>query len=192
MNRIDFQSLRRLARGALGAVAIGLAVFTLPAATHAQGLVHEFSAGVLYHDAPGLWSGFSVETTAPDINLEVILEPSLRVLGGELRPAFGGTINTGGGTSHAYLDARWQIECPSGIFFGVGLGAAVHNGQLTVQDWDKKALGSRVLFHIPIEAGVRLDNHNSVSVYFEHTSNANTASPNEGLDRIGLRYGYRF
>jgi hypothetical protein len=31
-----------------------------------------------------------------------------------------------------------------------------------------------------------------VSVYFEHTSNANLARYNEGLDAIGVRYGYRF
>jgi hypothetical protein len=31
-----------------------------------------------------------------------------------------------------------------------------------------------------------------VSVYFEHTSNAYTEKFNEGLDRIGVRYGYRF
>ena len=49
-----------------------------------------------------------------------------------------------------------------------------------------------MLFHIPLELGVRLDDRNSVSVYFEHMSNANLASPNEGLDAIGVRYGRRF
>ena len=49
-----------------------------------------------------------------------------------------------------------------------------------------------MLFHIPAEIGYRLDTHNSVSVYFEHTSNAYTATYNEGMDRIGVRYGYRF
>lgn len=55
-----------------------------------------------------------------------------------------------------------------------------------------KWLGSRVLFHIPAEIGVHLDAHNDLSVYFEHTSNAYTQEYNEGMDRIGLRYGYRF
>jgi hypothetical protein len=55
-----------------------------------------------------------------------------------------------------------------------------------------KALGSRVLFHIPVEIGLRFDDHNSLSVYFEHTSNGYTQDFNEGLDRLGVRYGYRF
>ena len=36
------------------------------------------------------------------------------------------------------------------------------------------------------------DAHGDVSVYFEHTSNAYTQDYTEGLDRIGVRYGYRF
>jgi hypothetical protein len=49
-----------------------------------------------------------------------------------------------------------------------------------------------VLFHIPLEIGLRLDTRNSVSVYFEHVSNWDLATSNEGLDAIGVRYGYRF
>jgi lipid A 3-O-deacylase len=55
-----------------------------------------------------------------------------------------------------------------------------------------QALGSRVLFHIPAEVGYRFDDHNSLSAYFEYMSNAYTVSPNEGMDRLGIRYGYRF
>jgi lipid A 3-O-deacylase len=53
-------------------------------------------------------------------------------------------------------------------------------------------LGHRVLFPIPAEAGYRFDDHNSLSAYFDHMSNANTVSPNEGMDRLGIHYGYRF
>jgi hypothetical protein len=50
-----------------------------------------------------------------------------------------------------------------------------------------------VLFHIPAEVGYRFDDHTSLSAYFfEHMSNAYTVSPNEGMDRLGIRYGYRF
>lgn len=87
---------------------------------------------------------------------------------------------------------RWQIEGPSGLFFGIGLGVAVHDGELEPVDPDKKALGSRALFHIPAEIGLRLDAHNSLSVYFEHTSNASLVDYNEGLERLGFHYGYRF
>ena len=75
---------------------------------------------------------------------------------------------------------------------GLGLGAAIHGGNLNPTEPDRKALGSRVLFHIPFELGYRWDDHQSLSVYFEHTSNGNTARYNEALDNIGIRYGYRF
>ena len=159
---------------------------------HADGLVSELRFGVLAHDVPDLWSGFSLEPAEVAINGEVILSPAFAFLGGTIRPAIGGSIAAGSGTSSGYIDARWQIEAPSGLFFGVGIGTAVHNGHLGIDDPERKALGSRVLFHIPVEIGLRIDAHNSISAYFEHMSNANTASYNEGLDRIGVRYGYRF
>jgi hypothetical protein len=82
--------------------------------------------------------------------------------------------------------------CATASFFGLGLGAAIHDGNLDPTEPDRKALGSRVLFHIPFELGYRFDERQSISVYFEHTSNGNLADHNEALDNIGIRYGYRF
>ena len=160
----------------------------------AEDFIHSVHAGVLAHDVPGLWSGFQVEPDAADINIEIQFTPSMPLLGGTLRPALGASINTRGDTSHAYLDARWQIEGPSNLFFGLGLGVAVHDGETGSpgSDPSEKWLGSRVLFHIPAEIGVHVNQHSDLSVYFEHTSNAYTQTYNEGLDRIGIRYGYRF
>lgn len=159
---------------------------------HAQSIVHEIKGGVLYHDVPHLWSGFQIEPKSADINAELLFAPGIGLFGGTIRPAIGGAVNTEGATSHAYLDARWELEGPAGLFFGLGLGAAVHDGRIDPDRWDRKALGSHVLLHIPVEVGLRLDKHSSLSVYFEHTSNANTADFNEALDRLGVRYGWRF
>lgn len=164
--------------------------FATPAA--ADGLLSELKIGILDHDTPELWSGFRREQASVDINVEALLSPSVTFFGGTIRPAVGASISTAGETSHAYIDARWQYDWASGVFLGIGLGAAIHDGNLDASDPDKKALGSRVLFHFPIEIGYRLDEHNSLSAYFEHMSNAYTVDPNEGLDRIGVRYGYRF
>ncbi len=169
-----------------------LAAIGCAAPASAGDFVSELKIGVLDHDVPDLWSGFRREDDSADINVEALLSPTVLFFGGTIRPAVGATINTPGETSHAYVDARWQYELPDGIYFGLGLGAAIHNGNLGPTDPDRKALGSRVLFHIPIELGYRLDEHNSFSVYFEHTSNGYTQDYNEGLDRLGVRYGYRF
>lgn len=182
-------SLSRSLGAAVTAVLWALA--PLPAA--AQSLIEELKLGVLYHDASHMWSGFKLEQESVDINIEALLRPSFPGLFfGTIRPVIGGTISTVGATSHAYADLRWQTELGSRFFLGVGLGAAVHDGHLLPDSWRHKALGSRVLFHIPAELGYRIDQRNSISIYFEHTSNAWLARYNEGLDRIGLRYGYKF
>jgi lipid A 3-O-deacylase len=151
----------------------------------------EFRGGILAHDVPGLWSGFRLESGV-DINAELLFGAGMPFLGGTIRPAVGATVNTEGYTSRVYVDARWEYQTPSGIFFGLGLGGTVHDGLLDPTDPDKKALGSRILFHIPIEIGLRLDDRRSISVYFEHMSNAFLFDSNEGLDSIGVRYGYKF
>lgn len=156
------------------------------------GFISEVKIGALWHDPGDLWSGFRREPESVDINVEALLTPSLPLWLGHLRPAIGASVNTDGGTSKAYIDARWQVETPSGIFFALGLGAAIHDGEIDPVDPAKKALGARVLFHIPAEIGWRWDGHNSVSSYFEHISNGYTQDSNEGLDSLGVRYGYKF
>lgn len=67
-----------------------------------------------------------------------------------------------------------------------------HNGVLDPIEPDRKALGRRVLFHVPLEIGFRFDQHQSISVFFDHVSNGYTTTFNEGLDSLGVRYGYKF
>lgn len=157
----------------------------------APGWLYETKFGVLHHDTGSLWSGFRRESGV-DINLEAIFSPHAKLLGGAIRPAFGGSVNIAGDTSKLYTGFRWQYEHVNGMFVGIGLGGVIHNGKLGLQQNDRKALGSRVLFHIPIEIGCRFDASSALSVYFDHVSNANLADANEGMDTLGLRYGYRF
>ncbi len=138
----------------LCALLLAAVVLLDPGMVLAGELVDELKIGVLWHDVPGLWSGFQAEPNSADINIEALPSPSVAFLGGTIRPALGASISTIGATSDIYIDARWQYETPSGVFFGLGLGAAVHDGQLQLDDWDRKALGSRVLFHIPAEVGL--------------------------------------
>src|ERR1700682_6174925 len=77
--------------------------------------ISELKFGALYHDPPGLWSGFSVERPTADANFEVLLAPWARTFGGYLRPAIGTSVHFIGGTSKAYADMRWETETPSGL-----------------------------------------------------------------------------
>jgi lipid A 3-O-deacylase len=167
--------------------------------SQANNLSTELKIGALAHDVnpryvdgePSLF-GNHVEPASLDINFEALFPPVRPLFGGTLRPAVGVTLNTAGGTSQAYADMRWQYEWPSDIFFALGVGAAVHDGNLGPDDSDHRALGTRVLFHIPVELGVRVDEHSSISLFWDHASNAGLNEENPGLDRLGIRYGYRF
>ncbi len=129
---------------------------TLATGTDAGELLYALKASVLAHDVPDLWSGFQVEQDAADISLEAQFSAAWALPLGVIRPVIGGTINIRGDTSHAYIDARWRTECPSRMFFEVGLGAAIHDGETGGSGAvpDKKWLGSRVQFHIPVEVGI--------------------------------------
>ncbi|MBV9523377.1 MAG: acyloxyacyl hydrolase [Alphaproteobacteria bacterium] len=185
-------------------VAIGLAS---PAA-HAEdgtprpplaGILHHASLGYLAHDVPGLWSGSRVERAVTAENVDLVFAPHLDLLGGAIRPAVGGTVVNGAGTSYGYADVRYEIEGPFHTFFGIGLGFAVHDGMLTrdhplfAGTHDDKALGTRVLFHVPLEIGVTFAERLRLSAYFEHVSNGWLGtSVNEGMDNIGGRIGWIF
>jgi len=184
-----------MVRGAIwGLVCVLIAVPAAAGERAPRGLIYDVKVGVQVHDVPYMWSGFNKEPYSADLNVEVMFSPAIMLLGGAIRPAIGATINFDGYTSKAYIDARWQWECSWHTFIGVGIGIAVHDGidESFVVEPDRKLLGRRVLFHPNAEVGYRLDEHNSLSLYFEHISNASTAAKNQGLDTLGVRYGYRF
>ena len=156
-----------------------------------DGVIHTLRLGVLSHDVGDLWSGFRREDGV-DFNVEAQLNYALPIFEGNLRPALGASINSEGDTSKAYLDARWEVVVRESLLFALGIGAAVHDGNTDSNRRDKKALGSRVLFHIPIELGFFVTERVSASLFFDHVSNAYLADENEGLDTIGFRIGYRF
>jgi opacity protein-like surface antigen len=153
--------------------------------------ISELKFGALDHDTPGLWSGFGVERQSVDANIEVLFLPWAYTFGGYLRPAVGATINFNGDTSKAYADLRWETESASGVFLALGMGAAVHNGEINLTDPARKALGSPVLFHPSAEVGYRWDGVNSLSIFADHMSNGFTQRYNEGMDTVGVRYGRR-
>ena len=163
------------------ATAFGLAAFltvSVAADASAGDVLYALKLGALAHDVPDLWSGFQVEHNAVDINVEAQFAAAWALPWGAIRPVIGGTINTRGDTSHGYIDARWQGDCPSGSSSVSASARPSTTARSAAQgfDPDKKWLGSRVLFHIPLEVGYRTDALYYVSVYFEHTSNADTVS----------------
>ena len=152
--------------------------------------LYEIRTGILAHDVP-LWSRTRQEGGV-DFNAEFIFGfPKFELLSGIVYSNLGFSLNSQGDTSKIYSGLLWEYLWDSGLFINLGFGLAAHDGKLENSD-DKKELGSRILFRIPIEFGLFLTRHQGVSIMFDHVSNAYLADPNEGLDTIGLRYIYRF
>lgn len=148
--------------------------------------------GLAAHDVDGLWSGSSRES-GPDFRAEVIFNRSLfHLLSAVARPNLGISLNTQGDTSdvHGGFLLQWESAWP--IIFSTGLGLALHNGERDSDSADRKSLGSQVLFRIPIEIGYAVDRHHRFVLAFDHMSNAGLASPNQGLDTLGLVYAFQF
>ena len=152
--------------------------------------LYEIRAGILAHDVP-LWSRTRQEGGV-DFNAEFIFGfPKFELLSGIVYSNLGFSLNSQGDTSKIYSGLLWEYLWDSGLFINLGLGLAAHDGKLE-NSADKKELGSRILFRIPIEMGLLFTRHQGISIMFDHVSNAYLADPNEGLDTIGLRYIYRF
>ena len=54
----------------------------------------------------------------------------------------------------------------------------------------KVTLGSRVLFRESLAMGYRFSRRHSVSFYAAHMSNGGLADDNDGMNFVGIRYGY--
>ena len=176
------------------AVLLGISLVAAGPAAAEEGVrtwLHEVSVGVLAHDVSGLWSG-SNEEAGVDLHAALHFQPHRQLFRGQLRPYAGLTVNTRSDTSKVFAGGVWQYRTDSGWFARFGLGLAVHNGERETRRDDKKELGSKLLFHVPIELGRRIGERHRLSLYFDHISNAGLADENEGLDTLGLRYGYLF
>jgi hypothetical protein len=163
-----------------------------PAVTDPLPLLLEIRMGLLAHDVDDVWSR-SRKEDGVDVNGEIILNAlNQKVLRGIVRPHTGVSINTSGDTNKLYAGLLWERLSPHRVLFNVGIGLALHDGELDTHDPDKKSLGSRVLFHIPFEAGYEVRPHYRIFLFFDHVSNAYLFHPNQGMDTLGVRVGYRF
>lgn len=176
-------------------VFIVLILLTLPVSAFSGGpdakpLISEIRGGLYAHDIDLL--SFHREGGS-DINGEILFSsPEVFDVIWSPRPHIGATVNMSGNTSHVYGGLTWDLDLPAGFFVEANLGGAVHDGYLDTDKGTRKSLGSRVLFRFGGALGYNLTEHWNVSVQMEHISNAYLADPNEGMDNLGVRLGYRF
>lgn len=163
-----------------------------PAMDGESGFIREIRLGILGHDVDRMWSNLRRENGI-DYNAELtFFRPSVDAFQGIILPSIGASLNDSGFTSKVYAGILWEREHSFGLFYNIGIGLAWHNGELETDQQDRKSLGTRFCFRVPCEVGFSISRCHRVSVAFDHISNGYLASPNEGLDTLGIRYGYRF
>ena len=176
-----------------------LALLLLPAPGHAgqggkgadSGILSEVRVGAMRHDA-----GVLVSRKEPDVvdaNVEFLFtSPGFLKYIWSPRPHLGVTGNFTGATSQAYLGLTWDVDLFGGLFFELGLGASVHNGNLQSGDPARKNLGCRWLMRESVSLGYRISDRHNVSVMLDHASHNGRCDRNDGMDMLGIRWGYRF
>ena len=166
-------------------------IFAATAGAQAQsGWIDEAKLGLVDHD---IALGGNDTEPGIDVNGELLFtSPGFLAAIGAPRPHLGGSVSTAGATSYVYFGLTWTAALSDAVFAGLGLGGAVHDGQLDETEPHRKRLGSRLLFHAYGELGYRLTATTSVSIFLDHMSNADLARHNQGMTNIGLRAGLKF
>lgn len=133
------------------------------------------------------------EIGSVDVNGEVVL-PKFYTVPGIVnafipRLAAGGMANVDGKTSYGYLHALWTVNYTRNLFGEVSVGGAVNDGP-------NSQLGCPELVALGADFGYRLDAHWSAMLTFQHLSNGkgylSDCPHNDGLNVLGLRFGYSF
>jgi lipid A 3-O-deacylase len=163
-------------------------------------IVSEVRVGFLSHDVKDYVVPFtSLDEDGLDLNGEVLFQsPGFLSFAGSPRPNIGASINTNGDTSYVYVGMQWEYAFDFGLFMGMNLGMAVHNGTLDNDKLDPthesvKRFGTRALFHLAPEIGYRFEGGYGVSFYWSHISNGQMlgSATNEGMDSVGVRFSYK-
>ncbi|MEL6060285.1 MULTISPECIES: acyloxyacyl hydrolase [unclassified Methylobacterium] len=116
------------------------------------------------------------------------------------RPTVGGSYNTGGRTSYAYLGATWTLEVfpetfNRRVFLDGFFGGVAHNGYTGPKaetPYGFNTLGCSPMFREAAALGFRLTEHWSIMATIEHMSNAGLCANNRGLTNFGGKIGYTF
>jgi len=155
------------------------------------GLLSEVRLGIGDHDA-GVFGRTKEEGL--DFNIEFLfLSPDFLEAIWSPRPMLGASINSDDDTSQVYAGITWEGWFYDNFFWNFGFGLSFHDGETKSDNIKKKELGSKVLFRESIDIGWAFFENNQVSLFVDHMSHGHIfGDKNEGMDTIGIRYGYRF
>ena len=174
------------------------ATFLLPTSGHTAEAENEGTSylyairgGILAHDV-NIFA--HQEEEGVDFNLELLFAtPDWLEWLWAPHPHLGVALHSQGDTHQIYSGLTWEKLFCNNIFLSLGLGLTLHSGTTECSDChNEKELGSALLFREALEVGYQIDQHHSLSILFFHISNVELCSENDGMNHLGLRYGYSF
>jgi len=154
------------------------------------GILAEVSLGVLVHDE-GPFSNSKEEGYDGHIELRFASPKFLDIIWSP-EPHIGANINSDGDTSQVFAGLSYEWNLWKGLYAGISVGGAYHDGETDSHRADKKDLGCHLLFRESLTLGWQLTEHHKIAAIFDHISNAKICDHNEGLENLGVRYSYRF
>jgi len=162
------------------------------------GWLSEVRGGLLAHSV-------AISTDTPkeggvDGNLEVLfVSPDFMDILWSPRPHIGASFNASSDdTDQVYTGLTWEWMPWGPLFIDFSLGSSIHNGRLHAEPGDtdtdeRREFGCRWLFRELIELGFIFWDRHSLSGMWDHISHGGVCDDeNEGMDNVGVRYGYRF
>ena len=163
--------------------------------------VSEFRTGILKHAVSLI--GNTAKETGIDGNFEILFNsPGWLNFLWSPRPHIGASSNmSSNNTDLAYAGLTWEREFWHSVFLNFSFGGATHNGKLSYDagvpfpsDYNRhREFGCRALFRESFEIGWIFAKPHRLSTMWSHYSHAGLCGDqNEGLDNVGVRYGYRF
>lgn len=149
--------------------------------------IHAIKSGVLIHGEGPISSG---REKGYDLNVELLYQETFIYA----HLATGVELNNSGFTNFLYGGLAWDGYLFDFLAWEIFWGGAIHDGNLTPKQQDRRALGSRVLFREAIALGFGITENMTLTLIYAHYSHsgADEGLYNQGNDNTGLRLAYYF
>ncbi|MGE0741553.1 MAG: acyloxyacyl hydrolase [Hyphomonadaceae bacterium] len=191
-------------RGAkLGVAAFGAAMLMAPAANAGVDEVH---VGVMQHNICVTNCKNADKEDGPNVEFQVSFDsPTWLDWAASPQPYLIASVNTAGETSYAGFGLEWRWDFAENWALEPGVGYVIHDGETNnpfangtpeaaAFAEEHVLLGSEDLFRTSLALTYDFEGPWEAQVLFEHLSHGQILGNgrNQGLDNIGIRFGYQF
>jgi lipid A 3-O-deacylase len=188
---------------AIGVAAFGAAMMLAPTA---RADIDEVHVGVMAHNICVTNCKNANKEDGPNVEVQVSFDsPGFLSWAFSPQPYVMAAINTAGNTSHAGIGLEWRWEFAEGWAVEPGIGYVVHNGENenpfapgtpenAAFNEEHVLMGSDDLFRTSIALTRDFEGPWEGSLIFTHLSHGQILGNgrNQGLDSLGIRFGYQF